>query len=119
MIIAKNKLGTTSYLPREKMLISVYKGRFEIDLALEQLAKIAEFYKNNHVIGSVVDVKQLYGSFVKIFPYMKDTLNPIAIKSGLKYQVYVLSEDLIVKNLGIKLKKMATSFNLTSEVFTN
>ncbi len=117
MIIAQNKLGTTVYHKEEKMLISVYKGRITIGLALEHLESIVEFYKNNEVLGSVVDIKEMYGSFAKIFEYMQNTYYPNAVKSGLKCQGFVVSKDLIINNLSSKLKKMATSFNLESKVF--
>lgn len=119
MIVTQNKLGITFFYKKEKMLVSVYKGRAITSLALEHLANIVVFYKNNEVLGAVVDLKEVHGSFAKVFGYMKGTLNPTAVKSGLKFQVYVLSEDLIINNLGIKLKEMATSFNFKSNVFTN
>ena len=101
------------------MLVSVYKGRAVTSSAIEHLSNIVAFYKNNEVPGAVVDLKDVHGSFAKVFGYMKGTLNPISVKSGLKFQVYVLSEDLIVNNLGIKLKQMASSFNFNSKVFTD
>ena len=116
-IISQNKLGTTYFDPDQKILVSVYKGRAIISLALEHLANIVDFYANNEVKGAVVDVKEVHGSFVKVLNYMRDTLNPVAVKSGLTCQVYVLSEDLIITNLGIKLKELAKSFNINSEVF--
>ena len=119
MIVAQNKLGTTVFLPEEKILVSVYKGRAITKLALEHLAMIVEFYKSNKVLGAVIDLKEVHGSFVNVFGYMKKKLIPIAVKSGLKCQVYVLSEDLITNNLGIKLKEMSISFNLMSEVFSD
>lgn len=119
MIVAKNKLGTTVFLQEGKILVSVYKGREDTRLALEHLVQIVEFYKNNEVLGAIVDLKEVHGSFAKVFGYMKQELNPAAVNSGLKCQVYVLSEDLITSNLGLKLKEMAISFKLKSEVFSD
>ncbi len=119
MIISQNQLGTTVYYQKEKILVSVYKGRITIELALDHLANIVEFYKNNEVLGSVVDIKEMYGSFAKIFEYMKGTYYPQAVKSGLKCQGFVVSEDLIINNLSSKLKGMATSFKLNSDVFSD
>jgi len=45
MIIAQNKLGTTIYYEEEKLLVSIYKGRIIINMGLEHLASIVEFYK--------------------------------------------------------------------------
>ncbi|MCF6359477.1 MAG: hypothetical protein L3J29_01800 [Cyclobacteriaceae bacterium] len=117
MIIARNKLGTTFYYKEEMVLLSVYKGRISIDVGLEHLASIVEFYKSNEVLGSVVDIKKMYGSFAKIFEYMKTTYYPFSLKSGLKCQAFVVSEDLIINNLSSKLQGLATSFNLESKVF--
>ncbi len=117
MIIAKNKLGTTVYHQEEKILVSVYKGRAITKLALEHLKSIVEFYKTHEVCGSVVNVKEVHGSFAKVFEYMKDSYYPIAVKNGLQCQVYVISEDLIINNLSTKLTGMATLFQLKSEVF--
>ncbi len=119
MIIAQNSLGTTHYFNEYKILISVYKGRIDIDLGLEHLADIVEFYKENEVVGSVVNIKEMYGSFAKIFEYMKEHYYPAAIKSGLKCQGFVVSEDLIINNLSSKLSDMATSFKLKSKVFSD
>lgn len=119
MLVAQNKLGTTVFLQEAKILVSVYKGRAHTRLALEHLAHIVEFYKSNKVLGAVVDLKEVHGSFAKVFGYMKLKLNPAAVKSGLKCQVYVLSQDLITNNLGLKLKEMAVSFKLKSEVFSD
>ncbi len=119
MIIAQNKLATTYFHQDEKILVSVYKGRAIIQLALEHLESIVGFYKTNKVLGSIVDVKEVHGSFAKVFEYMKDSYYPIAIKNGLQCQVYVVSEDLIINNLGSKLKGMATLFKLKSNIFSD
>jgi len=50
---------------------------------------------------------------------MKSTYYPSAVKSGLKCQGFVVSEDLIINNLSSKLQGMATSFNLESNVFSD
>lgn len=118
MIIAQNKLGTTTFYKEEKILISVYKGRIDIDLGLEHLAEIVEFYKRNEVVGSVVNIKEMFGSFAKIFEYMEEIYYPAAVKSGLKCQGYIVSEDLIINNLSSKLIGMATSFKLRAEIFS-
>jgi len=119
MIIAQNSLGTTYFHREDKVLISVYKGRIDIEVGLEHLADIVEFYKNNEVIGSVVNIKEMYGSFAKIFEYMKESYYPAAVKSGLRCQGFVVSEDLIINNLSSKLSGMATSFKLKSKVFAD
>ena len=55
MIIAQNKFASTFYFREGKMLVSVYKWRAINGLILEHLADIAEFYKKNQVLSSVVE----------------------------------------------------------------
>ena len=119
MVITENKLASTSYYETEKMLISVYKGRVNINLALEHLANVVEFYTKNTVYGSVADLSQLHGSFAKVIDYLVESYYPSAVKSGLKIQAYVVSEDLIIENLGFKLDKLASEFNIKSAVFNS
>ncbi len=120
MIIAQNLLATAYYNKEEQMLISIYKGRADIPLALEHIERIIVFLKkNNSVLKSVVDVSEVHGSFAKILGYVKDSYHPIAIETGLQSEVYVISEDLIIKNLGIKLKDLAILSNLKSKLFTD
>ncbi|MCF6351760.1 MAG: hypothetical protein L3J06_02010 [Cyclobacteriaceae bacterium] len=118
MIISQNKLAITYFNKEDKVLVSVYKGRAVVKLALEHLQSIVGFYEKNEVHGSIVYVKGVYGSYSKILGYMKDFYCPVAIKSGLKCQGFVVSEDLIVNNLSLKIKEMATLFNLKSKVFS-
>ncbi len=117
MIIAENKVGVTSFFEKEKMLVSVYGGLVDIDLVIEHLKKIIEFYKQNEVNGSVVDISTVLGSFAKIMAFLESDYCPVAIKNGLKVQAYVASDDLIIKNLSARLEMMASMFNIQSEVF--
>lgn len=119
MIIAQNKLATTTFNPDTKLLISVYKGRVNIEWALEHLAKVVEFYNSNLVNGSVADLHQLLGSYAKVLDYLVESYYPAAVKSGLKIQAYVVSQDLINENLGVKLDGLASKFEIKSAVFNN
>jgi hypothetical protein len=117
MIITENKLATTFFDEEEKILRSVYKGRVKIDLALEHLVHLVNFYKSNKVKGSIADLSQLHGSFARVMSYLVDSYYPAAVKSGLQCQAYVVSEDLMISNLGFKLNDLAATFNIKSEVF--
>lgn len=119
MIIAQNKLATTTFYPDIKLLISVYKGRVKIDLALEHLANVVEFYITNSVNGSVADLHQLLGSYAKVMDYLVESYYPAAVKSGLKIQAYVVSQDLINENLGGRLDELASKFGIKSAVFSD
>lgn len=119
MIIAQNQLATTTFDLNTKLLISVYKGRVNIDWALEHLAKVVEFYSSNSVNASVADLHQLLGSYAKVLDYLVESYYPAAVKSGLKIQAYVVSQDLINENLGVRLDGLASKFGIKSAVFNN
>lgn len=119
MVVTQNTLASTSFNESERILTSVYKGRVKIDLALEHLANVVDFYNSNKVNGSVADLSQLVGSFAKVIDFLIESYYPSAVKSGLKIQAYVVSEDLIIENLGLRLDNLAASFNIKSAVFTS
>lgn len=119
MIIAQNKLATTTFFDEKKKLVSLYKGRVNIDLALEHLANVVEFYHSNSVNGSVADLHKLVGSYAKVMDYLVESYYPAAVKSGLKIQAYVVSQDLINENLGFRLDGLAAKFGILSSVFTS
>lgn len=116
MIIAKNQMAVTHFIEEEKMLISVYSGLVDIDLSIEHLKKLIKFYKENDVRKSIVDVSKVLGSFVKVLAFLESDYYPAAIENGLKAQVYIASDDLIIKNLSARLEMMAAMFDITSAV---
>ena len=117
MKIAQNKMGVTYFYAEHKMLVSVYKGLVDIELVIEHLKKLILFYKENDVVCSVVDISGVLGSFAKIMAFLESDYYPVAIKNGLKVQAYVASDDLIIKNLTIRLEMMASMFSIESGVF--
>lgn len=119
MIIAENKLARTFFFSEEKFLISEYKGRVKIDLALEHLAQVVSFYDKYEVKGSIADLSKLHGSFAKVTDYLVASYYPAAAKSGLQCQAYVVSKDLIIENLGFRLNGLANKFNIRSIVGTS
>lgn len=119
MIVAQNKLATTTFDKTRRLLESTYVGRVNIDLALEHLANVVEFYTKNEVQGSIANLSRLIGSYVKVIDYLVESYYPAATKSGLKVQAYVVSKDLINENLGNELDALAKKFGITSVVFTN
>ena len=110
-------MGITRFYEKEKLLVSVYTGLVDVDLIIEHLKQIIEFYKANEVQRSVVDISAVLGSFAKIMAFLESDYYPVAIKNGLKVQAYVASDDLIIKNLSTRLEMMASMFNVQSEVF--
>lgn len=121
MIIAKNDMGTTSFHKDESLLVSNYIGRVKLDLVVEHLSNIIIFYQNNpgSVKRSVVDISKVLGSFAKVLEFLEENYYIEAVRSGLKCQAYVASEDLIIKNLSVRLEMLALKFNIKSKVFSS
>lgn len=118
MIVAKDKLGVTEYIEDLKLIESTYKGRVDTDLSVVHLSKVAEFYSKNEIRGAVIDLRGLYGSFVKVMEYLVDTFYPIAKKSGMKAQAFVITDDIIIKTMAEKLKDVTPKFNIEARVFS-
>ena len=116
MIIVQNKLATTTFYEEEKMLVSIYSGRINFELAKAHSDILLDFYRTNKVRGTLIDISKLYGSFAKLMDYYKNGF-PVAVGSGLKYIAYVVSDDIITQNLIQKVKDMAVSFELKVSIF--
>lgn len=119
MIVTKNSMAVTHFYEEDNLLVSVYKGRVKVELVIEHLSKIIDFYQDNSgkQFRSVVDVSMVLGSFAKVFEFLDNKYYPIAVKCGLVCQAYVASDDLIIKNLSARLEIMASRFNIKSSVF--
>lgn len=111
-------MGVTSFYKKEKLLISTYSaGEVDSDLVIEHLRELIAFYKKNEILKSVVDVSEVLGSFAKIMAFLESDYYPVAIKNGLKAQAYITTDDLMRKNLSLRLEMMASMFNVQSNVF--
>ncbi len=119
VVVGHNAMGTTHFYEKDKLLISVYKGRVKVELVIEHLEKLIAFYEQHPgaVVRSVVDISKVLGSFAKVLAFLESNYYPVAIQSGLASQVYVASDDLIIKNLSARLQMMASIFNLKTNVF--
>ena len=117
MIIAKNEQAITFFHKKEKILVSEYKGRANPKLAIEHLKVVSNFYSKNEVKGSIVDVSKVFGSFAKVLDYLGKEGFPNALKGGLCCLCYVVpNDDLIIQNLGDRLKFAASSYSIDVNV---
>ncbi|MCB0496251.1 MAG: hypothetical protein KDC79_08945 [Cyclobacteriaceae bacterium] len=119
MIVAKDKLGVTTYFEDKKLIESTYKGRVDMSMSFDHLNKVAKFYETHEIRGAIIDLRELFGSFVKVMDYLLETFYPIAQKSGIKAQALVVTDDLIMKSLSGKLQNLASEFNITARVFNS
>lgn len=119
MLVAENSFVTTHFYPEDRLLVSVYNGRSNVELGLEHLKKVVEFYSRNEVKGSVVDISKIYGSFSKGIEFLRHSYYPMAVKSGLTCQAYIIPKDVIVENLSNKIVSLASSFIKKVSLFTD
>lgn len=119
MIICQNKQGVTEFFPKQKKVVCIYHGRADKKLSLEHLESILGFYKeeNREVDYAIVDIRGLYGSFVKLLRYFVNTFYPAMAKTSLKAQIIVVKDDTIVNHLASKLVLITESFKIKSRIF--
>ena len=117
MIVAEDKLGKTEYVKDIKLIISTYRGRVDKAMSFDHLGKVIEFYKNNEVKYAIINLLELYGSFAPVMEYLESSFYPVAIKSGLKAQAIIVTDDLIIKNLTNKLKAITSRFSVDARTF--
>jgi len=116
MIISQKKLVTTHYYKEEKSIVSVYKGRVNLEFAVAKAEDVLAFTKNNEGVAGLIDIRGLDGSFVKLEEYYTNTY-PAIVDSGLKYIAFVVSDDLMSNNLASKFGKLASAFGVDSAIF--
>lgn len=108
--IAENRLAKFEYDPDKKLVISTYKGIFKYDLAKEIYNSIGQEVS---IVGKIADVRKLNGSFVKLMQEFKEKY-PVLKKRGLKAEVFVVSDDLMVNNLINKLCKQLEAMGINT-----
>ncbi len=118
MIVAKDKLALTEYIKAKKLIISTYKGRVDKDMSFVHLVKVKEFYTNNQVNVAIIDLRELYGSFINVMDYLAQSFYPVAVKSGLKAQAFVITDDLIIENMASKLVELTSKFDIKARTFS-
>ena len=117
MVIVEDYLGITKFQKKKKLIESTYKGRVDKDMSFDHLAKVVDFYSNNEVNAAIIDLRQLYGSFAKVMEYLSGSFYPVAVKSGLKAQAFILHDDLIIKHLTEKLEVITANFGIMARIF--
>ncbi|MCB0496252.1 MAG: hypothetical protein KDC79_08950 [Cyclobacteriaceae bacterium] len=121
MIICENKLGVSEFLSSQHRIICTYNGKINNDLALEHLEKILEFYRTGSPVVDVaiVDLRAVYGSYMKLMGYFTNTFYPAISKTSLKAQAVIVKDDVIVNHLARKLIYITELFSLKSRIFFN
>lgn len=117
IVLTDNQLCYSVYDTEHKILHSTFKGRFNKELNLKHLKTVGEFSEDNVILGSIVDVTNLRGSFASMFETMETKTLPGVKKAGFKYVAYVLSDDILMKAVINKWVEIAKGLNLKIEMF--
>ncbi len=116
-IIAENDFAVSTFDENSRIVRSTFKGRVKLDLAYEHMDELGEFYLNNKINGSIVNISKVYGSYAKILEYLKVNFLPKTKTSGIKRKAYVVSDDIIVAHLSAKLVNGDEYNHIKSKVF--
>lgn len=117
MILEQNIFGISSFDKKKEVLQEQFRGRFNIDMLADHFESIENFLKSNKAKASIVDISKVYGSFAKILEYVEHSYFPTLEKSGIRYQAYIISDDLMIQNLIDKVEKLSNQFNIEIKIF--
>ena len=119
MIICENKLGVSEFLSSQHRIICTYNGKINNDLALEHLEKILEFYRTGSPVVDVaiVDLRAVYGSYMKLMGYFTNTFYPAISKTSLKAQAVIVKDDVIVNHLSGRIARIGERLSIQSRIF--
>ena len=117
IVLTNNQLCYSVYDTEHKILHSTFRGRFNKDLNLKHLRVVSEFSKENEILGSIVDVTKLRGSFAGMFETMETKTLPGIKKAGFRFVAYVISDDILMRAVIKKWVEIAKGLNLKIEIF--
>jgi hypothetical protein len=123
IVVTDNKLCYSVYQPEHKILFSSFNGVVTLPenrkLFQEHLERGTEFSKNHEIIGVLVDFRKLHGSYMKYFNYLENK-GYLALKdNGFSYEAFVISDDLIIKNITHKLVELLNRLGIKAKIFTD
>lgn len=120
VIVTDNKLCHSVYNQQTKILYSTYKGLVINELFSEHMQNTFKFIKTNKILGSVVDFRKLRGSYLKVFKFLEQEAYPGLKKAGAHYLAFVISDDIIIENVTVKLMEVIERVGgIKARIFTN
>ena len=119
VIITDNKSCYSVYLPEYKWVHSTFKGIVNYELIMEHLQNGQRFSQNHKILGALVDLRSLRGSYYKLFEFLESVAYPKLKKSGLSTQAFIISDDLLIANVTEKLMDVFSRLNIKAEIFTD
>ena len=118
VLITDNKSCYSVYETENKWIYSTFKGIVNYKLIREHLQNGQRFSQNHEILGALVDIRNLRGSYYKLFDYLENEVYPNLKSSGLNTQAFIISDDLITANVTGKLMEMFARLNIKAEMFT-
>jgi hypothetical protein len=119
VVVTKNKFVYSVYYPQNKTLYSTYKGKPVRELVLEHVSRAEKFVDNHVILGSLIDLRKLFGSYFKYIDLLSNNLYPKMKESGLQVLAYVVPDDILVKNVTHKLIDETEKLGLHAKIFTD
>ena len=119
VLITDNKSCYSIYEPVNKWIHSTFKGIVNYQLIMEHLQNGQRFSQKHEILGALVDLRKLRGSYYKLFDYLENEAYPKLKSRGLNTQAFVISDDLITAHVTGKLMDMFARLDMKAKVFTN
>lgn len=104
--IYKNELGSSFYDKDKRILIYKTNNLFvnrKTDLIKDHLENTYNLTHDKSIVGEVVDLTEMRGNFKLIFEYLFNDYYPKMKLTGMNKAAYVVSDDMISKNLVEKI----------------
>jgi hypothetical protein len=118
VIVTDNKLCYSVYEPENKILHSTYKGVLNREQFLIHHKNGIQFGQGHEIVGSLVDLRKLHGSYLKFFNFLEFEAYPGIQKAGFHCLAFVISDDIIIKNVTHKLMAVIERLALEAKIFT-
>lgn len=119
VIITDNKSCFSVYEPEYKWLFSTFKGIVNYQLIMEHLKNGQCFSQDNEILGALVDLRSLRGSYYKLFEFLEKEAYPNLKSRGMITQAFIVSDDLLIAHITEKLMDMFIRLNINARMFND
>ena len=118
VIVTDNKSCYSVYETENKLIHSTFKGFVNYGLIMEHLENGQRFSQQNEILGALVDLRTLRGSYIKLFEFLEKKAYPKLKSRGLNTQAFIISEDILIAHVTDKLMDMFSRLNIKAQIFT-
>ncbi len=112
--MAQSKFDT-----KNAILYTRYNGKFNFKLLQQHAAHVEAISQKHEIKAIITDLRSLLGSYNKAMDYFKHKGYPMVKQAGLKLQVFVISDDIIINYLTEKLMDTLKSNNINCKCFSD